>query len=988
MLLWLLCWNKKTGEMIIKELHIDGFGIFHDHRITGLNSGMEVLYGANEAGKSTLLDFIRMTLMGYPRPNDQRRPPLKGGNHGGSIFFEDKTGKTWEIRRTGTNHNAPPTLIDQTTLEEFRDQVQFDKVVSNANSEIFENIYAIGLSELFQMGSIDKSGMKDRIYSLGTGVVGLDLRALESELTKKSRDLYIPRGSTQRISNLVSDLNELEGKLHHMDAGVERYDQILHKVGDFREKSEEVSNEIQCIDKELEQLKARSDIYQNFVDLEDARKKLAEYVDFQEMHDEDVENIRSIQQRLDDRKKQLSESQKQLDELRDRLDKVKTDENLLEFLPKKGWLERAIPEYESRMTQSQREQEQISRLKEERDSLLSRLGKGYSSDLLAQFNQFDGLRNKGEEVYKKLESLDRSIALKKERLEDRNRAVREIQTAVEQFEHQRDSGNIATEQDAVTGRKKWAELEVKFNELISAPTSQVDLPTWLHFGALVVAIIAAVGAVLLWETYMWFGIIGLLGAVVISVLILSSWRSGGKRNDKPDAIELQAKIKELEAQLNSYEKIRDAIEEKVRERDRLVSLKREEEDQVAQEEKSREELERDWFEFITELGLPAGLRPSAAGDFCERAKNFQDLERKQKTAELARGELQKKMEGFEQEIRKMILAGDGESITEAASRLSNQLEEQEKKKNEKSSLGERLERENHDMETLEKEIDRLEGEGDALYGKYGIGSAEEFPEFLKKQTEYREAVDQKNEARRLIESRCGKNRFDGVVHDLRGLDPPEINRRISELEERKKELDRDREGINQSIGKLSEDAKKLIDSEEQAGLLEEREVKRAALADAYREWMSVRLAERVISHCKLKYQETRQPAVIRRTAEIFSAITSGRYGNIQVSVDDEALIVFGKGGSRKSVFELSRGTREQLLLSLRMGLIDQYEASGAEPLPVVLDDVLVNFDKKRASETARQLTSFAQKRQVLLFTCHKYIAELLEAEGARVRTVD
>jgi|GEM_PF-2896544 len=974
--------------MIIKELHIDGFGIFHDHRITGLNKGMEVLYGANEAGKSTLLDFIRMTLMGYPRSNDQRRPPLKGGNHGGSIFFEDKTGKPWEIRRTGTNHNAPPTLINQTTLEEFRDQVQFDKIFSNANSEIFENIYAIGLSELFKIGSIDDSGMKDRIYSLGTGVAGLDLRALESELNKKSRDLYITRGSTQKISNLVSDLNELESKLHHMDAGVERYDEILLQIGELKEKSEELSSEIQSIDQDLEQLKARSDIYQNFIDLEDARKKLDGYGDFQEMPDEDVESIRSIHQRLDDRKKQLGSKEKQLDELRDRLNKVKTDEILLKFLPKKGWLERSIPGYESDIAQVKREEDEISRIKEERIALLSRLGEGYSADLLSRFNQFDGLRNKGEEVQNNLEQLDRSISLKKERLEDRNRAARETHKAVEQLEAQRDSGDISNEEDAEAGRKKLAELEVQFKEVINTTQSQTDFPTWLRIGAAVLAIIAAVGAVLLWETHLWFSIIGILGAVVIFVLVLFSWKRGDKSNDKPNLNELQAEINDLKAQLESYEKIKGAIEEKVRERERAVSLHKEEETRVAQDEKSREELESEWLEFCTGLGLPSGLRPSAAGEFCERAKSFQDLERKQKTAETAQAELQKKMELFEKEIRNMVSAGDGESLTDAARRLSNKLEEEEKKQNEKKSLGERLERENHDKETLEKEIDKLEGQRDELFRKYAIGSAEEFPEFLKKQNEYREAVNQQSVARRSIESRCGKNRFEEVVNDLKELEPPEIKRRISELEDRKKERDRERGEINQSIGKLSDDAKKLIDSDEQAGLLEEREVKRAALADAYREWMSIRLAERVISHCKSKYQETRQPAVIQRTAEIFSAITSGRYGNIQVSVDDEALIVFGEGNTRKSVEELSRGTREQLLLSLRMGLIDQYEASGAEPLPVVLDDVLVNFDKFRATETARQLTSFAQKRQVLLFTCHKYIAELMEAEGARVRSVE
>ena len=48
--------------MRIDRIHIDGFGVFHDKGVAGFQKGINVLYGPNEAGKSTLLDFIRFTL--------------------------------------------------------------------------------------------------------------------------------------------------------------------------------------------------------------------------------------------------------------------------------------------------------------------------------------------------------------------------------------------------------------------------------------------------------------------------------------------------------------------------------------------------------------------------------------------------------------------------------------------------------------------------------------------------------------------------------------------------------------------------------------------------------------------------------------------------------------------------------------------------------------------------------------------------------------
>ena len=52
--------------MKLKELHVEGFGHFRDHVVGPLNSSVTVLHGPNEAGKSTLLAFIRTILFGFP----------------------------------------------------------------------------------------------------------------------------------------------------------------------------------------------------------------------------------------------------------------------------------------------------------------------------------------------------------------------------------------------------------------------------------------------------------------------------------------------------------------------------------------------------------------------------------------------------------------------------------------------------------------------------------------------------------------------------------------------------------------------------------------------------------------------------------------------------------------------------------------------------------------------------------------------------------
>jgi uncharacterized protein YhaN len=73
--------------MKIEQLKISGFGRIQGRDLK-LSDGVTVLYGQNESGKSTTLQFIRSMLFGIPgRGNPvERYEPLQGGSHGGSLM--------------------------------------------------------------------------------------------------------------------------------------------------------------------------------------------------------------------------------------------------------------------------------------------------------------------------------------------------------------------------------------------------------------------------------------------------------------------------------------------------------------------------------------------------------------------------------------------------------------------------------------------------------------------------------------------------------------------------------------------------------------------------------------------------------------------------------------------------------------------------------------------------------------------------------------
>ncbi len=151
------------------------------------------------------------------------------------------------------------------------------------------------------------------------------------------------------------------------------------------------------------------------------------------------------------------------------------------------------------------------------------------------------------------------------------------------------------------------------------------------------------------------------------------------------------------------------------------------------------------------------------------------------------------------------------------------------------------------------------------------------------------------------------------------------------------------------------------------------EALRSELGDAIEDWTVAALAHRGVDSTLRRFETERQPEVVLTAAEAFDRITNGRY--IGLVPEDGTLRVLMPGGAGIDASRLSKGATEQLYLAMRFGLARQYARS--TPLPLVLDDVLVNADPLRRRALAEELLVVAAELQVILFTCHTGTAELL-----------
>ena len=149
------------------------------------------------------------------------------------------------------------------------------------------------------------------------------------------------------------------------------------------------------------------------------------------------------------------------------------------------------------------------------------------------------------------------------------------------------------------------------------------------------------------------------------------------------------------------------------------------------------------------------------------------------------------------------------------------------------------------------------------------------------------------------------------------------------------------------------------------------------------------LARGLLEETRDGFARDHQPAVLREASRWLDRLTAGHYTAVTTSIHEARLEVHDHGGVACSPDRLSRGTREQVFLALRLALVKDLERRGVH-LPVVIDDALVNFDDRRAEAAARVLMEFAAEqpgRQFLVLTCHTHVAAIFTSVGARVRSL-
>lgn len=379
--------------MKIDSLRIGGYGRLAQREI-GLNEGVTVLFGRNEAGKSTTLQFIRAMLYGIPgRGNPaERYEPLQGGTHGGVLEARDETGALWTIRRYASGGAGPGraeklhiALSHPDGRSEELNQAELERrLLGGISRSMFRQLFAVSLDELQELGALQSGEMSSYLFHAGMGGGGEIMRA-EKRLVQEAEKLYKPRGKVQEAARILQSIGKLEQEVAESRSYLPRYNGNTLALEAAEQQLEQMKLDRELAGARLMKLRKAQDIRELWLKWSEGRLELEELPVIASFPDNGAERWRSLTADLRSLQGAAFRLERLTAELTAELAANPPDPLLAEQGPALEALDRSRSSYEDKRAEQQRLAAELTALREQLERLLRSIGAGWDPAELAGF---------------------------------------------------------------------------------------------------------------------------------------------------------------------------------------------------------------------------------------------------------------------------------------------------------------------------------------------------------------------------------------------------------------------------------------------------------------------------------------------------------------------------------------------------------------------------------------------------------------------------
>lgn len=934
--------------MKIEKLIIYGFGK-HENVTVELGRGMNVIYGLNEAGKTTIQQFILHVLFGFPQRNSAglRYEPKSGGKYGGQILvMDDRHGRCSIERVQGKSAGDVTVHFEDGTKGE---EEALKELLRQYDRASFESIFSFSLIQLQGFEKMDEDELSRTL--LASGTTGVDsLLQVGKQMEKEMGDIFKKSGKNPAMNVKMTELRILEKELKAEQEKVAGYTPSIEKVFDIDAEISLLRKEQVINQEQLRQLSVSQQLLplqQEKVVLEKQLVQLGK-VSFPS---EGIRRFESLSGKLIETKATKQRIEEELADMRTRLPKRHQPERIVAIdllLAKEsewhGW--------HSSVAAANDEQRRLNGLKH---------------------RLYDRLGVREEEIEKVL--LDADVSIRKEEemhelLNEMNEAntqlgFMETQLALDKNELTEAKSKLlsmeAPSDEQIKQAQEWPGIRQKLaeaNAYVSygrggANRNIQTLPIMLLVLALVLIV---VGIIQKGFPVIVIGIIiGGIGAFYYS----NKMNTGdsklkemehfiAKYRDREDETE------KLIVQIEAYNRDRERLEEEIKKLDQKFNLLEIKYDKLHIHSGRTESV---FDEFIRSYGFDGLPSTGIVPELFRMIRDVQEVVRDMSEVDNGKQMIEKSLVKRTEEVEKILeRTAPPEAVYELLRKENNHLTE-----------------ESEAMKSITASIDRLSSslkETDALFG-IQQNNLQALMDEANAETEadFYTAYDLHQKGIRITEQLSAieaQITASGPEHSAQYNTKDELMKEVAESEMALSSINEKTNDLLYEKALLVAKTEELLTDESYSQKLQLFEMKKAELVLLAKKWSARKAILEAINQTMSELKEEKLPEVLHGAEKMFAELTGGTYEALVITEEGKFEAVMANG-MRFPIVELSQATKEQAYISLRLSLAESVLKTA--PFPIIMDDPFVHFDGERLSRMI-ELLGAIKYHQFIYFTCH------------------
>ena len=985
--------------MYIDQMEITGFGLYSNLTLN-LEQGLNIILGPNEAGKSTCHEFVRFVLYGPPTGsgsrNAPRYEPLAGGEHGGSLELVSLAGQSFRLTRKGKTPNKF-RLINE-NMEELGPEM-LAHILGQAGPDLYNTVFAFSIKELYDLNALDPKQTPDVLCGINFGLGNISVSAVLKSMEQQQDKLYAPRAANRVLNELFRELKQVQEKLAPLRHNLEEYAALDAQLAELAEEGASPQAELDNLRAEEDKFKTAQRLLPLWLKHKDLENKLAADSETpqKDFLADDLTRVERLEERQKDSLAHLARTQAQIDELATKVALpfpnpvlLEVDELLADLTGRRG-------QYSEGRELIPQKRIQLTEVETSIAAVLARLDRNWTRNLAMSFN----FGNKAwlEQLLADLQQSERDAAQaqgEKERFLREAKALaapeklEDLPTAEALRANLRDLREL---RDQERGLDHGLQMDI----LRSAEQRRTK-----QYGLLLLGLYCALlgGNLLgLWHS----AGLGLGAGLAVMALFAALTPLLPKKPDK-EAAARQAKLAETAAQkaelctaLGAVAADVDftAVEERI---DLITKIEQLKEHMATEEAKATVNnnnsagLRSKLRESLLELGINPDCSAAEVKAIIDRIRELQPLMAREDALNHDIELWEKHLDAFSNGLAYLISrtgidwALDPHGAPDpllTLDRVDTAVQAAKADKLSRRHLEQQLRDLKVEQTRQTEAYSRLMSELQELLRSRAVTSPDEFRQAFTRWREIEEIKSRLDQLQKEILAGAGE-RSEEVLHLLGNISAERLERQIANLARRIAEQGQLTAERQQQQGKIRQQRDALIDERRFEELRFREEALKEEISEAAQTWARLTLARHAVTEAKAFFEQERQPDVMRAASDWFKAITLDEYLGICPDSEPGSLAVLTAKKEPRLVTQLSRGTREQLFLAMRLALIRD-RSRDAEPLPVLMDDILVNFDPERAKAAAKAVLTLAGDHQILFFTCHPHTAEMFATLAREAR---